>query len=49
VLQARVEKLRKRAERANEQLEEAARHIAVYDLEIKYRAQDAARGEAGAA
>lgn len=45
VLQARVDKLRKRAEKASDQLEEAERHIAGYEMEFKYRALDAEREE----
>lgn len=40
VLHTRMEKLRKRAEKASDQLEETERHIVGYEMEVKYRILD---------
>jgi hypothetical protein len=40
VLEGRIEKLRKRIERARGQLEDAERHVVGYDKEAKYREQE---------
>jgi hypothetical protein len=40
ILEGRIEKLKKRIERASGQLDDAKRHVEGYEKEYKYREQD---------